>query len=141
MVFPVRCYLRDSFNAASRVLFLPVFAALFQKSAKEKRFKNDLARITIFNTNLFKKVTNEKLAPASLFPYPILMLEVLHIIISIFLALTILLQSRASGLSATFGGSGASLAVQRRGAEKLIYKASIWLAVAFFALSILRWYV
>jgi protein translocase SecG subunit len=51
------------------------------------------------------------------------------------------MQSRASGLSATFGGSGTTNVVQRRGAEKLIYKASIYLSVAFFALSIIRWYV
>jgi len=66
---------------------------------------------------------------------------IVHITVTIFMALGILLQSRASGLSATFGGSGASAVVQRRGAEKLIYKATIYLAVAFFALSVLRWYL
>lgn len=67
-------------------------------------------------------------------------MEFLHMLIGVLMALTILLQSRASGLSATFGGSGASVAIQRRGAELLIYRASIWLSIAFFALSILRWY-
>jgi protein translocase SecG subunit len=56
--------------------------------------------------------------------------------ISILLILCILVQHRASGLSATFGGSGATV-VQRRGAEKVIYKLSIWLSIAFFALSVL----
>lgn len=69
------------------------------------------------------------------------MLATLHIIVAILLAISIILQSRASGLSATFGGSGETNVVQRRGAEKLIYKASIWLAILFFGLSILRWYV
>lgn len=69
------------------------------------------------------------------------MIEILHVIIAIFLGLGILLQSRASGLSATFGGSGSSLQIQRRGAEKLIYKATIALAIVFFALSLIRWFI
>ena len=63
-----------------------------------------------------------------------------HIAIAILLAFTILVQHRASGLSATFGGSGA-VAIQRRGAERVIYKASIWLSVFFFWLTIVEWYV
>ncbi len=67
--------------------------------------------------------------------------EALQGIIAILLTLGILIQHRASGLSATFGGSGSGPTIQRRGAEKLIYVATIWLSVAFFALSILRWYL
>lgn len=67
-------------------------------------------------------------------------LTVLHVIISALLTFCILLQHRASGLSATFGGTGATY-VQRRGAEKLLYQLSIWLSVAFFALTVLRWYI
>jgi protein translocase SecG subunit len=66
-------------------------------------------------------------------------IELLHIIVSVLLAASILVQQRASGLSATFGGSGA-IAVQRRGAEKAIYTVSIWLSVGFFGLTVLRWY-
>lgn len=62
------------------------------------------------------------------------------VIVSLLLCFTILLQHRAAGLSATFGGIGASY-VQRRGAEKLIYQASIWLSVILFSLSVLQWYV
>lgn len=69
------------------------------------------------------------------------MLQILHVIIAILLTITIVLQTRSSGLSATFGGSGSSNVVQRRGAEKLIFQASIYLSIAFFALSIIRWYV
>jgi preprotein translocase subunit SecG len=69
------------------------------------------------------------------------MLVIIHVIISVLLLLSILVQHRASGLSATFGGSGSTNFVQRRGAEKVIYKASIWLSIAFFAISILRWFV
>jgi protein translocase SecG subunit len=59
----------------------------------------------------------------------------LEVATSCLLGLCILLQHRASGLTSTFGGGGATF-VQRRGAEKLIYKASIWLAVIFFALAL-----
>ncbi|MCB9808483.1 preprotein translocase subunit SecG [Candidatus Peribacteria bacterium] len=69
------------------------------------------------------------------------MLETLHAIIATLLIITIVVQTRSSGLSATFGGSGASTVVQRRGAEKLIFQASIVLSIAFFALSIVRWYI
>lgn len=69
------------------------------------------------------------------------MLETLHAIVAILLTICIVIQTRSSGLSATFGGSGAANVVQRRGAELLIFKATIWLSVAFFALSVLRWYV
>lgn len=55
--------------------------------------------------------------------------------VSILLSLFILLQHRASGLTATFGGGGATF-VQRRGAEKVIYRASVWLSVIFFALAL-----
>ncbi len=67
-------------------------------------------------------------------------LTIVHVGVSILLIITILLQHRVSGLSATFGGSGA-VYVQRRGAEKVLYGAGIWLSVVFFGLSILQWYV
>lgn len=69
-----------------------------------------------------------------------MVLIVVHVMIAVLLSFTILLQHRASGLSATFGGTGATY-VQRRGAEKLLYQMSIWLSVAFFGLAIVRWYV
>ena len=61
-------------------------------------------------------------------------------IVSLLLSFTILLQHRAAGLSATFGGIGTPY-VQRRGAEKLLYHMSIWLAVVFFSVSVLLWFV
>lgn len=67
------------------------------------------------------------------------MIIIAEIVISLLLCLCILLQHRASGLSATFGGSGA-VVVQRRGAERVIYLASVWLSVAFFGLIIVQWY-
>ena len=61
-------------------------------------------------------------------------------IIAILLSLCILVQHRVSGLTSTFGGSGA-IYVQRRGAEKVIYKLTIILAIAFFCIAILLWYL
>ncbi|MBI3331340.1 preprotein translocase subunit SecG [Candidatus Peregrinibacteria bacterium] len=69
-----------------------------------------------------------------------IILKILQVVSAILLILTILIQHRASGLTATFGGSGATF-VQRRGAEKVIYKASIWLSVIFFGLTVLEWYL
>ncbi len=60
-------------------------------------------------------------------------------VFSVLLIFCILLQSRAAGLSA--GTSGANQpVVQRRGAEKLLYQATIVLSVAFFVLTVLQWY-
>jgi protein translocase SecG subunit len=62
-------------------------------------------------------------------------MAILHIIIAILLSLSILLQQRGSGLSAAFGGTGSSY-VQRRGGELILFKSSVWLSIAFFALGI-----
>ncbi|MFA5799965.1 MAG: preprotein translocase subunit SecG [Candidatus Peribacteraceae bacterium] len=60
--------------------------------------------------------------------------------LGILLTLLILLQHRASGLSATFGGTGTAY-IQRRGAEKVLFAATIWIAVAFFIIAIVMMYV
>jgi len=69
------------------------------------------------------------------------MIETFHAIIAILLSISIVIQTRSSGLSATFGGSGASTVVQRRGAEMVIFKVSIWLSIIFFTLAVARWYI
>jgi protein translocase SecG subunit len=56
------------------------------------------------------------------------------------LSIAIMLQQRASGLSATFGGTGATY-IRRRGAEALLFTVAIWLSVAFFGLGILQLFV
>ena len=68
------------------------------------------------------------------------MLNPVLAIIAILMILCILIQQRTSGLSATFGGSGVTV-VQRRGAEKVIYKLTIWLSVLFFGLTIAQWFL
>ncbi len=60
-------------------------------------------------------------------------LLIADVVVGILLSLCILLQHRASGLSATFGGTGATY-IQRRGAEKLLFQMTIWLSVIFFVI-------
>lgn len=69
------------------------------------------------------------------------MIPLIQAAIAILLIGCIVIQHRASGLSATFGGTGETTVVQRRGAEKVIYNLTIWLSVAFFALGIVQWYI
>lgn len=64
----------------------------------------------------------------------------IQVIVALLLSLSILLQSRSTGLSATFGGTDTSF-VQRRGAERVLYQGTVLLSFLFFALTILDWYV
>ncbi len=59
------------------------------------------------------------------------LLSVIQIIISALLIGAILLQQRGTGLSATFGGEG-NVYRTKRGLEKMIFIATIVLAVLFF---------
>ena len=66
-----------------------------------------------------------------------MLFDILIIIVSILLIITILLQQRGSGLGAAFGGEG-NVYMAKRGAEKFIFWASIVLAVLFMALGVAR---
>ncbi len=81
-------------------------------------------------------------SPVFLYTFPAMhnILMSIETVIAILMSLCILLQHRASGLSATFGGSGATY-VQRRGAEKALFVFTIWLAVAFFAIAVVLMYI
>jgi protein translocase SecG subunit len=61
-------------------------------------------------------------------------------VLGVLLILTILLQHRSAGLSATFGGND-SANVQRRGAELFLFKAGVIMSVAFFTLTVVDWYL
>jgi len=56
--------------------------------------------------------------------------------LSVLLIIGILLQQRGAGLSSTFGGSGVGYST-KRGAEKIIYQATIVIAILFIVVSIL----
>ena len=60
-----------------------------------------------------------------------------HIAISSLLIIAILLQQREGGLSSTFGGGMMEFST-KRGAEKVIFYATIVLAVLFLGISVAR---
>ncbi|OIP79820.1 preprotein translocase subunit SecG [Candidatus Peregrinibacteria bacterium CG22_combo_CG10-13_8_21_14_all_44_10] len=64
----------------------------------------------------------------------------LHIIVSLLLVFSIMLQQRGSGLSMTFGGGGNFYAT-KRGAEKILATGTIVLVVLFVGLSIAMLFV
>ena len=64
-------------------------------------------------------------------------IQVSQIVVSVLLIAVILLQNRGTGLSGVFGGSS-NVFQTKRGIEKVLFKATIVLAVLFFGLSILR---
>jgi protein translocase SecG subunit len=64
----------------------------------------------------------------------------IHVIVSILLVVTILMQSASSGLSAMLGGTG-TVKMEKRGAEKLVFQVCIVLFVLFLVLSLLRWFI
>lgn len=64
-------------------------------------------------------------------------LSLSQVILSIVLIILILLQERTSGLSGAFGGGAEGGAYQtRRGFERIIFAATIVIALAFTALSL-----
>jgi len=65
------------------------------------------------------------------------MLTYAHIGISAFLIIAILLQQRGGGLSSTFGGGMMEYST-RRGAEKIVFYATIVLTVLFLGISVAR---
>ncbi len=61
-------------------------------------------------------------------------------IIGVFLVISILLQARGSGLSATFGGDS-SVYRSRRGIERRLWQFTILLAILFCAFSVVSYTV
>lgn len=67
-------------------------------------------------------------------------LPIIQIIISVLLIVAILLQSRGSGLSSVFGGES-TFYHTRRGIEKIVFGATIILAVLFVATSLVTFLI
>ncbi len=61
-------------------------------------------------------------------------IKISQITIALMLMLAILLQNRGAGLSGIFGGSD-NVYLAKRGMEKILFFATIVLAVLFFAIS------
>ena len=65
-------------------------------------------------------------------------LDIVQIVVSVLLMASILLQQRGEGLSSTFGGQGGGVYFKKRGMEKILFIASIVLAVLFILSAIAR---
>ena len=65
-----------------------------------------------------------------------LLLPIIQIVLSVLLVTAILLQQRGSGLGSAFGGEG-NVFRTKRGVEKILFYATIGIAVLFFANAIL----
>ena len=61
-------------------------------------------------------------------------LTIVQIIVSILLIVTVLMQQRGVGLSATFGGEG-NMYRTKRGVEKVLFISTIVLAILFFGIA------
>lgn len=66
-----------------------------------------------------------------------LYLQIVHIIISVLLIASVLLQQRGSGLGDAFGGDS-TVYTSRRGVEKVLFYLSIIFGISFIALAVLQ---
>jgi protein translocase SecG subunit len=64
-------------------------------------------------------------------------LNIIQIVVAALLCASILFQQRGAGLSSAFGGGG-DVYFRKRGAEKVLFIATIVLAVLFILSAILR---
>ena len=67
-----------------------------------------------------------------------MLIPIAQILVSILLIVLILLQERSAGLSGIFGGEGGGFYQTRRGLEKIIFNATIILAIVFVALEVFQ---
>lgn len=68
-------------------------------------------------------------------------LNIIQIAIAVLLAVTILLQQRGSGLGGAFGGGGGGeggVYYKKRGMEKIIFTATVVLAILFVLTAFIR---
>jgi len=65
-------------------------------------------------------------------------LDIIQIVVSVLLTITILLQQRGTGVGGAFGGGGSESYYKKRGMEKAIFTASVVLAILFILTAALR---
>lgn len=63
-------------------------------------------------------------------------LIVLQLVVSVLFVLSVLVQSKSSGLSGALGGQMGAIQSTKRGAEKIVYRASLILGLLFILLSL-----
>jgi len=62
-------------------------------------------------------------------------LVIAQMVLAVLLIVAVLLQQKGAGLGAAFGGSG-SIHTTRRGVDKVLFQATVVLAVLFFGVAI-----
>lgn len=72
--------------------------------------------------------------------YPMNVLTIAFIIVSLLLMGGILIQSRSAGMSSAFGGGAEGFHV-RRGSEKTIFRATVALSVLFIGLALAHLFI
>lgn len=67
-----------------------------------------------------------------------LILTILQIVLAVFVTTAVLLQQRGQGLGGAFGGGGGdgNAFATRRGAEKILFLATIVASILFFAVAL-----
>lgn len=68
-------------------------------------------------------------------------LSIAQIVVSLLLAGSILLQQRGTALGSAFGGGEAGFEVARRGSERLLFRATIFLSASFLVLAVANLFV
>lgn len=63
-------------------------------------------------------------------------LTIVELVLAVLLTAAVLIQQRGSGLGEAFGGGG-GVYNTRRGVDKILFQATIVIAVLFFAVAIL----
>jgi preprotein translocase subunit SecG len=66
-----------------------------------------------------------------------MILGIIQIVLAVLMVIAILLQQRGTGLSSAFGGEG-NVYRTKRGAEKIIFIATIILAIGFLITALLN---
>lgn len=64
-----------------------------------------------------------------------LALSIIQLVFSVLLIVVVLLQQKGAGLGAAFGGSGA-MHTTRRGVDKVLFNATIAIAIGFLLISL-----
>ncbi|MBU1167012.1 preprotein translocase subunit SecG [Patescibacteria group bacterium] len=69
-------------------------------------------------------------------------LTIIQLVVAVLMTVVILVQNKGVGLSQTFGGGGdGNLYQTKRGAEKILFRATIVLVVLFLGLSVANLFV
>ena len=64
----------------------------------------------------------------------------LQAVVAVLLCLSILVQQKAASAGLTGAGTSSTY-VQRRGAEKVLYQATIVLSLVFVVMTVVQWYL